>query len=168
MTTRGSTLACMAAGLCLLVAGCTATQRADDAELAQQAIVGMSRSDLLSCAGTPDRSREIVNGEILTYESLRQDRPIDAHTPVFTNSTRSGVLSGTTTGGGFGASSTIERNIRSDYCEASFTVINGTVTSVDYRSPGGFRIGGFGTRHSECADIVASCLDQFRAGISQD
>lgn len=157
-----------AAGLCLLAAACTASERAEEAEVAQQAIVGISRTQLLACAGTPDRSRQIVDGEVLTYESQRVGRPIDAGTPVFTNSTRSSVVSGSTAGAAFGSPSPIERDIRSDYCEASFTIIDGTVTSVDYRSPGGFRIAGFGTQHSECADIVASCLDQFRGPVTQD
>ena len=148
---------CSTAALCLLAA-CTATERAEEAELAQQALVGLPKSTLLTCAGTPDRTRGGGDFEVLTYESRRTGTPLDDNVQVFTNNTRSSVVSGGITGSRLTTGSPVRQEIQSDYCEASFTVVDGTVTDVTYRSPSGFRIAGFGTQYSGCADIVASCL----------
>ncbi len=150
-----------------VLAGCTATERAEEAELAQRALVGLTKSNLLACAGTPDRTSGGGDFEVLTYESRRLGTPVDTNTQVFTNSTRSSVVAGTTSGSRISARNPVTREIRSDYCEAAFTVIDGTVTDVRYRSPGGFRIAGFGTQHSGCADIVASCVGEIRDGIEE-
>lgn len=53
--------------LSVVIAGCAAHQRAKMAERAPSELVGLSKVDLLSCAGVPVRSEKIDNMEFLTY-----------------------------------------------------------------------------------------------------
>jgi hypothetical protein len=53
--------------LSAFISGCAAHQRAKMAERAPSELTGLSKVDLLSCAGVPVRSEKIDNMEFLTY-----------------------------------------------------------------------------------------------------
>ncbi len=121
-----------------------ASAAAERAALAQQALVGMPRSQLLSCAGVSERSREHTEGEYFTYENQR----------IFSTPTASvGVFGG---GGGFGYGfrAPLATQVESSRCEATFTLIDGRVTQLVYTSVAG----GGRSRFAECAAIVDACL----------
>ncbi|MEE8271898.1 MAG: hypothetical protein V3R98_09240 [Alphaproteobacteria bacterium] len=120
-----------------------ASAAAERAALAQQALVGMPRSQLLSCAGVPERSREDPEGEYFTYENLR----------IFSTPTASvGVYGGGRYGYAFRAP--LATQVESSRCEATFTLIDGRVTQLVYTSVAG----GGRSRYAECAAIVDACL----------
>jgi hypothetical protein len=69
-------IAGLLAGLFLSAAasGCAVHQRAKMAERAPSELVGMSKVELLSCAGVPVRSEKIENMEFLTYTGSGNDK----------------------------------------------------------------------------------------------
>ena len=56
-------------GLFACVSGCAVHKRMKMAETAKSELVGLSKTDLLSCAGVPIRSEKINDMEFLTYVS---------------------------------------------------------------------------------------------------
>jgi len=127
--------------LALAIAGCGRSA----SELAGQAparLTGMSKADLLACAGNPDRSRVSGGREILVYETVgsigEQDR-------VFTDSTRTGSE----------LSVPFASELGSNFCEATFVLENGRVQSLTYRGPSTQRIG---RAYGACYSLVQSCL----------
>jgi hypothetical protein len=114
----------------LLGAGCTPERGAPAAEPAP--LVGKTRAEILACAGTPARTAQQDDAELLVYRALGSRR-----TP------------GTITRFG---ERPLEREVFS--CEATFTIRNGRVAQVSYggttgRSPP--------TRDEACAAIAANC-----------
>jgi hypothetical protein len=55
--------------LCVFISGCAVHKRMEIAESAKTELVGLSKKDLLSCAGVPTRSDKVDDMEFLTYGS---------------------------------------------------------------------------------------------------
>ena len=118
----------------LVLSGCV-FQRARTAQSAKSALVGLTKDELLSCAGVPTRSERVNGREYLTY-----------------------------VGGGDSRGSIVSRRDGSDrvsvystqqrYCEATFILKDGVVQKVFYRG----RTGGLLTEGEQCAFIVEGCL----------
>jgi len=125
----------VALAVALLVAGCT-FQRAAISSRAQIELVGMSKIELLSCAGVPIRQEQMDNIEFLTYSSGGDS----VGTAVATSTSPSTAIA------------TGKRTHR--YCEVTFVLNNGVVQKVNYQG----RTGGLLTKGEQCAFIVENCL----------
>jgi hypothetical protein len=125
----------LALAVALLVAGCT-FQRAAISSRAQIELVGMSKIELLSCAGVPIRQEQMDNIEFLTYSSGGDS----VGTAVATSTSPSTAIA------------TGKRTHR--YCEVTFVLNNGVVQKVNYQG----RTGGLLTKGEQCAFIVENCL----------
>ncbi len=117
-----------------LCASCT-LMRSNRAERAQNEMIGMSKIDLYSCAGVPNRTEMVDGVEFATYEGG--------------GDTRGYVGGGGQQGVGGGATATMRR-----YCHANFVIRNGRVAKVTYTG----RSGGYFTEGEQCAFIVDKCL----------
>lgn len=118
-------------------AGC-AVQRAQIATRAQTELIGMSKKDLLSCAGVP----------------LRQDHADDLEFLSFAgggDSVGTAVATSTSSTTAVAVGKSAHR-----YCEATFVLQNGIVQKVNYQG----RTGGLVTKGEQCAFIVENCLKQ--------
>jgi hypothetical protein len=120
-----------------LLTGC-AVQRAEVAARAQKNLVGMSKAELLSCAGVPLRQDRAEGLEFLTYAG---GGDVVSQAVVTQTSPSNGVASG--------------KSARR-YCEATFVLRDGRVERVNYQG----RTGGLLTKGEQCAFIVESCLKQ--------
>ncbi|KPJ97274.1 MAG: hypothetical protein AMJ60_12045 [Desulfobacterales bacterium SG8_35] len=110
--------------------------RAELAKRAQTEMLGMSKKDLLWCAGVPVRSQQVNDMEILTYYISNGDSfgyPADK--------------SLSSAGGG-----TILINKR--YCEVTFVMQNGVINKVSYAS----RTNGQNTENEQCAFVIQNCI----------
>lgn len=138
------------AGLAVLaLAGCSEREAQERQALtAKTDMVGTSEARLLSCAGTPTRTRTVGSTKFLTYESadMRADQ--------------SALVGGFGAGGGIGGGAGMGIGVgiplggsatAPNYCEATFTVVDGRVAEVKYNTSGGYK------RTAQCYDIVASC-----------
>jgi len=143
----------LAGGLAACVTGFN-DERGQLAAQARSQLVGLSEADLLACAGNPDRSRQQGGIDFLTYAN--QAIP-EAESPIqgtgFASS--SSVFADSTSFEGVGSGVGLYETVRSDYCEATFSVVNGQVVGLDYYTPTG---GGLGGQYRQCYDIVSSCL----------
>jgi hypothetical protein len=133
----------MAAATLVLAAAC-GTSGVERAQLAQTALVGLPKSELLSCAGAPNRSRQDAGREYYTYES---ETIYGGYGPSF-------GLFGGTDGMGVGIGLPLGMGSSADFCEATFTIESDRVVRVDYNAVGGYG----GPRVGECARIVEGCL----------
>lgn len=123
----------------LAVSGCL-TQGPDRVALAQQALVGVPKETILSCAGVPARSAVVDNREWFTYHG---------------QAVRSypGAIYGSV---GFG----INRGpwdydppeVVSTSCDATFTLRGGRVERLDFVSPQGI------AGNPQCAALVSGCM----------
>ena len=136
-------------GVGCLTLGACANTRADNAVAAQSSLVGLSRSDLLTCAGAPTRVITDGTSEFLTYVS----RSFDSRSRTSIGFGIGGGSHSLGYGVGFNAP-LVTNDIDSRVCEATFRVENGRVTNINYvgtaRSTS--------ARLSECFSIVESCL----------
>jgi hypothetical protein len=121
----------------LVLAGC-ALQRADIANRARTEMVGMSKKDLLMCAGEPLRKNKLDGIELLTY--------IGGSESVYGGSVISAPQNSAV---GFGKSVHL-------YCEATFAIKEGVVQKVSYQG----RTGGQSSQGEQCAFIVGNCVKQ--------
>jgi hypothetical protein len=121
--------------LTLGTTGC-AVQRAQVADRAQTELVGMSKKDLMVCAGVPIRQERIDDLELLTYGGGG-------------DSTSIGTANAVAPGTAVGVSRTAHR-----YCEATFVLKDGKVQKVNYQG----RTGGLLTKGEQCAFIVENCV----------
>lgn len=138
------TLAAMA-----LLAGCLGGSGPTEAETRQQ-LTGISQAQLLGCAGVPDRSRVDGGVEYMSYESSVM---VSDQAAGFGLSSGFGV--GTGVGVGFGLETPIgDQAVRSNYCEANFTIVGGQVAEVNFNTAGGYG------RFDQCRSLVAACLAQ--------
>lgn len=127
-----------------------ASREAEQAMVARGALVGMPKQTLLSCAGVPPRSRTEGNVEYYTYGTGQ----IRGYGPSF--GVGVGVFGGSSSGvgGGIGLDTQAAQDVASDYCEATFTIVDGRVSQVTYNT-----VTGFGnSRYAQCYYIVANCL----------
>ena len=53
--------------VCVWAAGCSVHKRVKQAEVASSEMIGLSKKELLSCAGVPVRMQKIEDSEFLTY-----------------------------------------------------------------------------------------------------
>lgn len=127
-------------GLTLALAACSSASN-ERALQAQQALVGMPKAQLLSCAGVPDRSRVEASAEYFTYENERVYGGSGATVGVFGGSGHVGT----------GLSVPLATQLQSEYCEATFTLVDGRVVELTYNTSRG-------GRYAECASIVETCL----------
>jgi len=148
MTLRHAVLA----GIAFLVLnGCSEREaRQQQALTAQSDLVGLSEARLLSCAGTPSRTRADGNTHYLTYQSAGMSADEAAGVGGFggTGGTDMGI---SPVNAGIGqkiGTSALDPN----YCEATFTLVDGRVAEVRYRTSGGY------LRTAQCSDIVAPCM----------
>jgi hypothetical protein len=118
------------AALCL--SACASHHRASVASRAQTELVGMSKKNLLLCAGVPVRQDRVEDLEFLTYAGGGD------------STTAAVALSRSTA-----VSKTAHR-----YCEATFVVKDGVVQKVNYQG----RTGGRFSKGEQCAFIVENCL----------
>ena len=142
------------AGLAVLVlaGGCAErAARQQQALAAQSELVGTSQARLLSCAGTPSRTRSVGNTQYFTYQSagMAADQAADIGSYGAGGPGSSIGISPVNSGVGIPVgTSALDPN----YCEATFTVVDGRVAEVAYRTTGGYQ------RTAQCSDIVAPCL----------
>lgn len=115
--------------------GCT-FQRAGLASRAQTELVGMSKKELLSCAGVPVRQERVDDLEFLTYSGGGDS----VGAAVATSTSPSTAIA------------TGKRTHR--YCEVTFVLKDGVVQKVNYQG----RTGGLLTKGEQCAFIVENCL----------
>lgn len=118
----------------VVLVGCV-TQRAQIAKQAKSDLIGISKADLLACAGAPVRSAKSDNMEVLTYVGGGDSR------------------------GSFGAYSkknwtTGSYSSRRRSCEVTFVLIDGLVSKVNYSG----RTGGLITKGEQCAFVVENCM----------
>ncbi|WP_026873162.1 hypothetical protein [Inquilinus limosus] len=149
MTLRHAVLA----GLAFLVLnGCSEREaRQQQALAAQSDLVGTSEAQLLACAGTPARSRSAGNTRYLTYQSAGMSADEAAGVGGFGGSTAGTAMGVNPVNRGVGmpiGTSALDPN----YCEATFTLVDGRVAEVRYRTSGGY------FRTASCSDIVAPCM----------
>lgn len=135
------------AGLALLLGlGACASPRADAALYAQNALLGMPKQSMLSCAGVPDKTAVIDNLEYATYVSRQTQTRSYATTSVM--------------GGGpgwWGGGLTVplyDTSTDTSSCQTTFVLTNGVVTGITY---GGDTSGGV-QRLNQCYYIVENCL----------
>lgn len=137
--------------------GC-AVQPTQTATRAQTELIGMSKKELLSCAGVPLRQERIDDFEFLSFVSIGDS----IETAVVTNTSSTMAVA--------------EGKSSHPYCEATFVLQNGIVQKINYQSRGaakansngaaslGKALGGliFGKskKSEQCAFIVENCLKQ--------
>jgi hypothetical protein len=111
-------------------------QRAIIASRAQTELVGMSKIELLSCAGLPVRQERMDDLEFLTYSGGVDilGAEVDTYTSPSTD---------TATG---------KRTYL--YCDVTFVLKDGVVQKVNYKG----RTGGLLTKGEQCAFVVENCL----------
>jgi hypothetical protein len=129
-----------------------AMQRAEDAALAQKAMVGMSKARVFACMGIPKKKAIEENIEIWSYKSgndytehasnrttfsAKRYMYGDGYTDVFGDSL------------GFGEGSSEKR-----YCIVQVVMTEGKVQAVNYTGP----TGGLLTDDEQCAFAVRNCL----------
>jgi len=118
----------------LIAAGCVVTPPAEHPALvAQRVLVGMPRSELLSCAGAPIRQIATGDQEFLTYSSWRTDTGPAPWSRPWGPWRHDWV-------------------VYHEYCDATFTVRRGVVERLVY---GGDAVRGF---LDQCGVIVFPCV----------
>jgi hypothetical protein len=117
------------------ISGCV-FQRAQVASRAQSELVGLSKKDLLLCAGVPLRQERVDDFEFLTFAG-----------------------GGDSIGGAIASSTSLNTvtavgKSTHRYCEATFVLKDGLVQKVNYQG----RTGGLLTKGEQCAFIVENCM----------
>ena len=108
---------------------------ANTANNARSNMIGMSKTDLLSCAGVPVRQAQSSGLEFLTYAGGG-------------DSLNTGVVTGTSSN----TAVVIGKSARK-YCEATMVLKDGFIQRVNYQG----RTGGLLTQGEQCAFIVENC-----------
>ena len=142
------------AGLCagiLALAAC-ANPAAEALNTDSRRLIGMSKTQLVSCAGRPANAVQSGANETLTYSI---GIPVRGPSP----STSVGVgASGGSRGGvgvGVGVNFPLGPGFSQSYCEAVFRLTNGSVNDVTFNASSSVR----GTGERVCYEIVGACLD---------
>jgi hypothetical protein len=110
-------------------------QRAQVARTAQTQMIGMSRHDLLMCAGVPIREVKDGNTDFMAYSG-------------------GGDSTGVAAGVRNGAVGTAVVSSKHRYCEVTFALEEDKVVKVEYTG----RTGGYATSGEQCAFVVANCV----------
>ena len=112
----------------VLLSGCSSI-----ATHARTELIGMTRSDLISCAGVPDKSVTLPDREVLQFEQNQQVQgPLDIKGPMSLELSL----------GGKGT------------CHAVVTLRRGVVSVVGYTGPSGTLLGPY----AACVPILKGCL----------
>lgn len=136
MATRASLTAAIALGLSACQFGATSGPPAD---AVAQGVTGLSESQLITCAGQPDRVQATAGGRTLIYES--------ATPQAYPEETRLGVRHQSL------GSDLARDSYRSGFCQAEVTVRDGRVLDVVYRGSSSWRTG-----YDACSARLANCL----------
>ncbi|HYG87793.1 MAG TPA: hypothetical protein VD978_16155 [Azospirillum sp.] len=127
----------------VMLAGCAEGPRAQLAQQAQTALVGMPKSQLLSCAGVPTRQATADGREFFTYV---HGSGFAAGGP----STSIGIGGGSgNVGVGLGFGFPLFGGGSSGFCEATFILQNDVVQQVNYSA---------GSYLPDCGSIVQNCM----------
>lgn len=121
----------------ILLAGC-ALERATTATQARDALVGKSKSEILACAGAPDRERREGDWEYLSY--LRVEHPSGGELPGEARRENPAL-----------AKAFADRR----YCEVTFVLHDGRVQRLGYAG----NTGGLLTQGEQCGYIVEPCVE---------
>lgn len=137
-----------AVGAGLLVASC-ANPVAERVATAQRTLVGLSKQQLLSCAGVPERQASADGLEFFTYTNSRiVSYPGTGMGGWYGGPWYPGYRYGW---GGWGWPGYVGDEVRTYSCEATFTLRNGSVERIVYGGPSGGNAG-------ECYSIVQNCM----------
>lgn len=124
--------------LAVAVASGCAVQRAKLANRAQSEMIGMSKKELLGCAGVPLRQERVDDLEFLTFGGGG-------------DSVGTAVATSTSPNTAVAVGKSAHR-----YCEATFVLKDGIIQRVNYQG----RTGGLLTKGEQCAFIVENCVRQ--------
>ena len=138
----------------LLLAACASELPPETApDTVGAALNGVSRQQLVACAGPPDRVRTVAGREVLVYErggeTARSGTDIGVGLGVGVGSS-----SGVGAGIGFSTSSPLRSQAFSDLCEVSVTIVDGAVAAVRYRAESG--VGS--RRYTRCREVTSRCV----------
>lgn len=138
-------------GAGLLAASC-ANPAAERVATAQRTLVGLSKQQLLSCAGVPERQASADGFEYFTYTNSRiVSYPGSAFGGWYGGPWYPGYRHSWSGWGGWGWPGYVGDEIRTYSCEATFTLKGGAVERIVYGGPGGGNA-------TECYAIVQNCL----------
>jgi hypothetical protein len=142
--------------LLLLSAACT-IQHSFVASRGESELLGMSKQNLLACAGAPARTAIFEGIEVFTYTG-GEDTVGYAPTSTGGRDSTSGTYASGTASGNANNTSQPDTGGKSAhrYCEVIFVLKNDVVDSVNYIGP----TGGLLTKGEQCAVVVKNCLDQ--------
>jgi hypothetical protein len=132
-----TTMTIVAVTALLSLPGCANNkfQRAEVARTAQTQMIGMSRHDLLMCAGVPIREVKDGNTDFMAYSG-------------------GGDSTGVATGVRNGSVGTAVVSSKHRYCEVTFALEEDKIVKVEYAG----RTGGYATSGEQCAFVVANCV----------
>jgi hypothetical protein len=119
----------------LSMSGCK-YNRVKVAEKAKIELIGMSKNELLSCAGVPDKAISSNDIEFLSY--------------------RSGGETSYSANTFYGYNTTTLINSRTRFCDITITLKNDTVQSVKYSG----KTGGLLTKGEQCAYVLENCVGE--------
>ena len=155
--TARTTLAVLAAAGAVLLLGSCAAPEPNLAQVAERSMVGMTASQVMSCAGVPHRTTGLTGLEYYTYSNaIYESAPgTSLGIGIGGGGSGSGVSfgAGIPLGGGTGI-------ITNQTCEVTLTLSDGVVRDVNYTA-----IGGVGPqRYRLCNDIVRACVQPTGTG----
>jgi hypothetical protein len=110
--------------------------RTELAKRAQTEMLGMSRKDLLWCAGVPVRFQQVDDMELFTYYNSSDDR------------------FGNTVGRTWFPAAEGTIPVNQQYCEVTFVLQYGVINKVSYAG----RTGGKNTEGEQCAFVIQNCI----------
>jgi hypothetical protein len=116
----------------LMLSSC-AIQRANISNEAKTEMIGMSKSDLLMCAGVPSREYKDNGVEFLSYDSG--------------GDSIGGAIANNTTNTAIFAK-------KRKYCIATFAIEDNKIVKINYQG----RTGGLLTAGEQCAFVVEGCI----------
>ena len=132
----------LVAPLCMALAGC-AIQRAQVAQDARGAMVGLPKERVLACMGPPANKATEGQTEVWSYNSGNG----------YTASNGSTQFGRGLTGGLMANSSAVSTQ---RFCQVNVVMISGAVSTVNYTGP----TGGLLTGGEQCAYAVEACTRQ--------
>jgi hypothetical protein len=115
------------------LSGC-AYNRVKTAHIAKTELIGMSKGELLSCAGVPDKAMSSNGSEYLSYRS-------GGETSYSANTI-------------YGYNATTFINSKYKFCDITITLKNDKVQSVKYSG----QTGGLLTQGEQCAYVLENCV----------
>ena len=123
---------------CLAAAGCS-VGRSNDAARARSELIGLSKPELLQCAGVPNRTMSDGNAFFMTYDNSQTGQ--------------SGITM-PIIGGGINL-------VGDEYCRATFKLVDDRVASVSYAGNTGNILGSL----AMCGFAVATCVHEHQAAM---